>query len=168
MNWAGLLALTLVAVLLQASLGRLADLPVIELDLLLIITLVCGLITPAHDARLAALLIGFAVDLLSGGTIGLNAFAFGVTGLLVTKFREIINRQVWLGRLLIALLAAMAGQLLLLLELHFVQGVYLGGFAATVWAASRVAAPAALAAALLTLLPQLAPRRRRLASWGHH
>jgi rod shape-determining protein MreD len=163
MNWTRLLAVLLVAVLLQATVGRLVDLPLIDLDLLLVVVLVCGLSAPASDARLAALLIGFAADLLSGGPMGVNTFAFGVTGLLVTKLREVINRHAWLGRLVIAFLAALAGEAILVLHLCYLQGVDLGGFTKGLLAAGSIAAPAATAAALLTLLPALAPRRRRLA-----
>jgi rod shape-determining protein MreD len=166
MNWAKLLVALLLAVLLQATVGRLADLPVIDVDLPLTLLLVCGLIAPTHDVRLAGLLIGFVVDLLSGGPMGVNTFAFGFTGLAITKLRETVNRHMWLGRLLIALLAALACEFVLLLHLHYLQGADLGGFAHAILAAGRIALPAALAAALLTLLPALAPRRRRLA-WGH-
>lgn len=166
MNWPKLLAVLLVAVLLQATLGRLLDVPFVEIDLPLTIVLVCGLIAPAHDTRLAALLIGFVVDLLSGGPVGLNAFAFGFIALAATKLREIINRHMWLGRLVIALLAALSGEFILLLHMHYLQGAELGGFARATLTATRIAFPAALIAALLTLLPILAPRRRRLA-WGH-
>jgi rod shape-determining protein MreD len=166
MNWAKLLAVLLAAVLLQTTLGRLVDVPLVEIDLPLILVLVCGLISPTHDARLAGLLVGGVVDLLSGGPMGVNTFAFGFTALAVTKLRETINRHMWLGRLLIALLAALTCELVLLLHLHYLQGADLGGFAHAVLTACRIAVPAALAAALLTLVPALAPRRRRVA-WGH-
>jgi rod shape-determining protein MreD len=166
MNWTRLLAVLLLAVVLQATVGRLVDVPIVDFDLLLVLVLVCGLIAPAHDARMAALLIGFTADLLSGAPIGINTFAFGCTGVVITKLREIINRHVWLGRLVIALLAGLAGEIVLALHQSYVQGTVLGGFMQGLLAASRIALPAATAAALLTLMPALAPRRRR-AAWGH-
>jgi rod shape-determining protein MreD len=166
MNWTRLLAVLLLAVLLQATIGRLVDVPMVDVDLLLVLVLVCGLVAPAHDARMAALLIGFTVDLLSGAPIGINTFAFGCTGLFITKLREVVNRHVWLGRLVIALLAGLVGEIVLALHLCYVQGADLGGFTKGLLAASQIALPAATAAALLTLMPALAPRRRR-ATWGH-
>ena len=170
MNWVGLVAALLVTLLVQTTLARLGDLPLIELDLLLVLALLYGLLAPVQDARLAALLIGFAVDLTTEGAVGIYAFSFGLTGLLLTWMREVVNRQLWWGRLLITFLAALPGQLLIVLHLRFVQRAALG----TVWqmlvSVVLVSATAALVTVLLTFLPPLAPRRHlaRRGPWRRH
>ena len=159
MNWLGLLAALIVALLLQTTVARMGDLPLIDLDLLLVLTLIYGLLAPLHEARLSAWIIGFAADLMTEGPIGVHAFAFGLVGLLLTQMREVINKRLWWGRLLICFLAALSGELLIVFHLRLIQGGQLGTWWHMLASAFSVAMTAALAAALLTLIPSLAPRR---------
>jgi rod shape-determining protein MreD len=167
MNWIGLIAALLVAVLIQTTICPLADLPVVDVDLLLVLALVYGLVAPAQDARLAAFIIGFAVDLTTESALGLRAFGFGLTGLLITQLREITNQRIWWTRLLAGLLAAAPGQLLIVLHLRYIQGIELGNWWSLVFHAIVVAATAALLAALGTAVLRLGqpPHSQRRAAW---
>ena len=160
MRWAGLVAVLVVTLIAQTTVARAADLPVLETDLLLVLALLYGLLAATVEARLAAWIIGFAADVMTEGAIGLHALAFGLTGLLLTWLRHIVNRQVWWGRLLMCFAAALPGQLLIVAHLHFLQGAQLGSWWDMVSSALRVALSAALFATLLTLIPPLTPRHR--------
>lgn len=170
MSWVGLVAALVVTVLLQTTVCRLGDLPLIDLDLMLVLALLYGLMARVHDARIAAWIIGFVCDLTTEGTLGVHALAFGLTGLFLTQMREVANQRLWWGRALVAFLAAVPGQLLVPLHLRFVQGG--GTNVGSMWqifgSAVLISAVAAFLAALVTLLPPLAPRRRMAGgvSWG--
>jgi rod shape-determining protein MreD len=168
MSWLSLLAALVVAVLLQTTVGRMFDLPVVDVDLLLILALLYGLAGPVRDARIATWIIGLARDLTTDGPVGLHAFAFGLTGLLVTKLREVMNRQVWWARVLIGFLAALPGQLLVKLHLVYIQRGAWGDWWDTLTFIALPSATAAVIAAVLTALPPLAPRRgaAHRAAWG--
>ena len=160
MSWVGLLAAVIVTLLMQTTVCRMGDLPLVDLDLMLVLALVYGLLAPVNDARLAGWIIGLATDLMTEGPIGIYALALGLTALLVTLLRETMNRRLWWVRLLIGLLAAVPGQLLVLLHLRFIQGAQVGAWWEMLWSAVILSAAAALLAALITSLPRLAPRHR--------
>jgi rod shape-determining protein MreD len=163
MSWIGFLALLVVSLLLQTTLGRLFGLSLVHVDLMLVLALVYALIAPVNAARLACLFCGLAIDLMTEGPFGIHAFAFGLTGLVLTKLRDTVNRQLWWVRLLIGFVAALAGQLLILLHLRFVQAGHLGSWRGELTLAVLLSAEAALFAALLTQLPPLRPRYHSLA-----
>ena len=160
MSWVGLLAAVIVTLLMQTTVCRMGDLPLIALDLMLVLALVYGLLAPVHDARLAGWIIGLATDLMTDGPIGIYALALGLTALLATQLRETMNRRLWWVRLLIGLLAAVPGQVLVVLHLRFIQGAQGGAWGEMLWSAVVLSAAAALVAALITSLPQLVPRHR--------
>lgn len=160
MSWAGLAAAVIVAVLLQTTVCQMGELPLVDVDLLLILALIYGLLAPVQHARIAGWIIGFAYDLTSEGPLGIYALALGLTALLLTLMREVVNRHVWHVRLLICFMAALPGQLLVPLHLRFVQGGHVGSGWQVVFSAVMLSVTAAALAALITGLPPLAPRKR--------
>ncbi len=168
MNWMPWIVSLVVAALLQTTLWHaLPDLPLVQVEPLFALALLAGLLVPAADARLAALLAGLAADLTSIGPMGVHALAYGITGLAITYVRDVINRHVWLGRLVITFLSALPAQVLVALHLRYVQG---GSFALSELLGHGLATAlgTSLFVALLTLLPRLAPRRgfRGRAAWS--
>ncbi len=163
MNWIGFVALLVVGLLMQTTVNRLLGLTHIHVDLLLVLALVYALLASTPAARLAALFCGLAVDLMTEGSFGIHAFAFGLTGLLLTKLRESANRQLWLVRFLISFVAALAGQLLILLHLRFIQSGYVASWRGEVMLSVLLSAEAAALAALITQLPPLRPRHYDIA-----
>lgn len=168
MNWLGLIAALVVVFIVQTTLGHLADLPLLEVDLFLVLTLLYGILAASHDARLAGWLIGFAQDIGSTGPIGVHAFALGLTALLATLLRDVINIHVAWGRFLVAAGAALPGQVLILAHLNYVQNAQLGSWWNMLATALAVSLTASLVVTLLTLAPSLTPKRRvaRRAPWG--
>ena len=167
MMWIGLAAALVVAIVAQTTLCALGDLPLIDLDFPLVLVLLYGLLAPRHDARLAGLIIGFVVDLSTAGPLGVYALAYGLAALLLTKLRDVVNLQLWWGRLLIGWVAGLAGEVLITLHLQIVQGVSLGSSWRAAWLAVMISGVAALLASLLTVLRPLSPKRRLRArsSW---
>lgn len=140
---------------------------VTALDLLLVLALLCGLVAPAQEARLAAWITGFVQDIgtAPGSPLGLHALAFGLAVLGLTYLREWVNRHVWWVRWLIAFLVAWPTQFLVHLHTRFLQGADLP-WSRMVLEALVTALLAALLAALLVALPTaLGRRRRHSASW---
>jgi len=137
------------------------------LDLMLALALLCGLVAPASDARLAAWIVGFAIDLDTAGPLGLHALALGLAVLAQTYLRELVNLGAWWVRWLVSFVVALPAQLLVRLHAHFYFGDdwslwQLGLMSVT------TAAVSALLAALALALPTLSGRRRRrvtLARW---
>ncbi|MFH1747563.1 MAG: rod shape-determining protein MreD [Planctomycetota bacterium] len=170
MNWMGLLAALVVTVLLQTTVCRLEDIPLIDVDLMLVLALLYGLLAPVNDARIAAWLIGLTCDLTTDGPVGVHALALGLTGLFITQMREVVNQRIWWARALIAFLAALPGQLLIPLHLRYMQnaGANVGSLWAIIISAILISLTAALLLALLTRMPLLSPRRHGVhhLSWG--
>ena len=160
MSWAGLAAAVVVAVLLQTTVCQMGDLPLIDVDLLLTLALVYGLVASADQARIAGWIIGFAYDLTSEGPLGIHAFALGLTALLLTLMRTGVNRNLWRVRLLVCCAAALPGQLLVPLHLRFVQGGNMGSLWQIGLSAVMVSVTAAVLAALITGFPPLSQRQR--------
>lgn len=159
MAWGGFAIALLLTYLVQT--GVTALLPVPGVDLFLVLALLCGLLAPTHDARIAAWVVGFAQDLGSVDALGIHAFTLGLSAWLLTYLREIINVRAWWVRALAALLAAWPGQLTYLLHVHYWAGsgdASLGGLLA---AATLTAAVAAALAMLINALPGVVRRRRR-------
>ncbi len=158
MPW-GLFTLALLIVyLVQTTLLRL--LGVEPLDLFLALALVCGLTAPAPEARLAGWLTGLAQDIGSDHPIGLQALALGLAVLTLTYLRELVNQHLWWARWLIAFLAALVAQLLVRLDLRFVQHGQLS-WAQIAGGSLLTALLASLLAALLVGLPASVGRRDR-------
>ena len=166
MSWAGLAAAVVVAVLLQTTVCQMGELPLVDVDLLLTLALVYGLLAPVQHARIAGWIIGFAYDLTTEGPLGIHALALGLTALLLTLMRESVNRSLWRVRLLICFAAAVPGQLLVPLHLRFVQGANAGAGWQIALSAVMLSLTAAVLAALITGIPPLAPRKRAIRrSW---
>jgi len=132
-----------------------------HLDPFLIMAVIYGLTAPRHDARIAAWLAGLAQDLGSADALGVHAFTLGLTGLFVTKLREVGNVNVWWVRGLIMLAAAWPGQALYLFHLHYWSGAGAASFSALLFKATIVSAIAAAAALVVTALPSFGRRPRR-------
>jgi len=155
MPW-GLFGVALiVALVLQTSVLPFSGLR--EVDLLLVLALVCGLAAPTIDARLAGCLVGFAQDIDTAGPLGWHALLLGLTATLLTVLRDWVNLHLWWARWLIAFTAALPGQIVVEVHLRFGRGEYLRG----VWGAVATATVAALLAALLTGLPAWLRRRQQ-------
>lgn len=161
MSWIAYGVALAVALLLQTTVCRLGEVPLLEADLLLALTLVCGLAAPAHDARLAGWMTGLAMDLMTVGPLGQHAVALGLTAWLLTRLRDTINTELGWVRFLAGFLAALPGQVLLPLHLRLVQGASLVSWWEALGLALQLSLTAALLAAALTGLPPLMPRRRR-------
>lgn len=155
MAW-GWFALATAAVLLVQT-TILPLFPLKWVDLLLALALVCGLAAPSMDARLAAWMVGFAQDLASAGPMGLNALVFGLAVSAMTYLREIVFRQRWPARLLVAMAAALPAQLIVLTWLHARQGEWLS----ILLQASTTALAASAVAAVVVGLPGALGRGRR-------
>jgi rod shape-determining protein MreD len=151
------LALLLAYVLQTAVLQHFAS---AWLDLPLTLALVCGLMAPTAEARLAGWITGLAQDIGTDSPLGLHAFAAGLAVFALTALRELVNREVWWVRWLAALAVALPAQFLVQLHDRYVQG------AAVTWGqmaghALETALVAALLAALAPGLLRLLKRRRR-------
>ena len=160
MAWGGFAIALLLAYLVQVGIA--AVLPIQHFDAFLVLALLCGLVGPTHEARLAAWLTGLAQDLGSADALGIHAFTLGLSGLLLTWIREIGNVGVWWVRGLAALAAAWPGQVLYLLHLHYYSSRSDG---VSVWSLLLTAACTSLVAAflatLINALPGAMQRHRR-------
>jgi len=159
MRW-GLYTVALLATLLLAGSVRWV-LHLSWLDPFLVLVLLCGLLAPVRDARLAAWIAGLVHDLSSGDPLGIHAFTLGLTGLLLTRLREALNIEPWWARGVACALAAWAGQLLYLI--HHAYWTAAGGLSwvrivGESWMTATVAGVIVIP---LTGLPRLFSRRRR-------
>ena len=167
MPWNAYLFVLLLTFLLQTAVVRLLGFE--SIDLLFALALFCALTAPLHDARLAAFWAGFVQDLGSGGFAGAGgppgaaAFAFGISAVVITWLREIINVQIWWVRLVVAFLGALPGQLLLAAYARVWLGVHPGSVWLTIVYVLVLSFLAALVAAGLTSMPLFLgwDRRRR-------
>lgn len=159
MSW-GLFALTLLVVyVLQTAVVGLFGLPWV--DLFLVLALAYGLTVPLHDARIGAWIIGFVQDLGAADALGIHAFALGLTGLLVTALRAMVNVNLWWVRLLVAFPAAWAGAALYRLHLHFWANAPFESWWVLLASSAWTAFVAALAAVIVTAYPRIVTGRRR-------
>jgi rod shape-determining protein MreD len=159
MAWGSFAIALLLAYLVQA--GVVALLGVQVFDAFLILALLCGLLAPPHDARIAAWVTGFVQDLGSADALGIHAFTLGLSGLVLTHLREIVNVRAWWVRGLAAFLAAWPGQIIYLLHLHYWAGRGSGSFGSLLLSATLTALVAAGLATLINALPRMMYRRRR-------
>ncbi len=109
-----------VVFLLQATIVRGLGAP--YLDLYLAYALFLGLVLPAVDARLAALLVGLAQDLGGADPLGLHAFMLGLAAVILTRLRPLVNLSVWWVRLGVCTLAALPPLLLEFLHARWWRG----------------------------------------------
>ena len=153
------LALVFTYVVQTAALARFAPQ---WLDLLLVFGLVCGLVAPLHEARLAGWIVGFAQDIRAEAPspIGLHALALGLAVLALTHLREMVNREVWWVRWVIAFVAALPAELLVLWHARVFQHANLSWWQ-IIGAAVLTAAVAGWLAAVVVGLPSVLGRRRR-------
>lgn len=159
MAWGGFAIALLLAYLLQTGVAAPLDVP--YFDAFLVLVLLCGLLAPTHDARIAAWIVGLAYDLGSVDALGIHAFTLGLTGLLLTKLREVGNVRVWWVRGLAAALAAWPGQMIYLLHLHYWAGRGSASFWGLVAEATVTSLVAAALATLINALPGVVHRQRR-------
>ncbi len=159
MAWSGFAIALLLAYLLQTGVVALLGVPF--LDAFLVVALLCGLLAPTHDARIAAWIVGLAQDLGSADALGIHAFTLGLTGLLLTHLREIGNVGVWWVRGLAAFLAAWPGQAIYLLHLRYWAGTGSGSLGGLIVAATLASLVAAALAMSINALPGMLHRKRR-------
>lgn len=165
MSWSWL-AVALVAIYLIQT-AVLGPLGLGAIDLFLVLALLCGLVAPVHDARLAAWAVGLAQDAGGGGVLGLHAFAWGLVGLLLTRMRPVINLRLWWARLLVTLAAALPGELLVLLHARYIEGALALAPGRLVGHCLSTSFLAATLAALITVLPRLHRAARRQGHLAH-
>jgi rod shape-determining protein MreD len=161
MSW-GLFAVVLliVYVLQTAVLPHVAP---AWLDLLLALALLCGLTAPAADARLAGWVVGLAQDVGGDGALGIHALGVGLSVLLLTRLREVVNRELWWVRWLAGLVVSWPALLLVQLHDRYLQGAALS-WPQMLGHALLTAMIASLVAALVLRLPR-ALRRRPHSMW---
>jgi len=159
MAWSGYAIALLLAYLLQTGVTALFDLPLF--DPFLILAIICGLVAPTHDARIAGWITGLAQDLGSADALGIHAFTLGLTAMLLTQMRTFGNVGVWWVAALAGFIAAWPGQFLYLLHLHYWAGGGAVGFLGLLGTATWTAAIAAVFAMLINALPWAMHRRRR-------
>jgi rod shape-determining protein MreD len=75
-------------------------------DLFVAFALLCGLGGPTTDARLAAWIIGLVQDAGGTGPLGIHALGLGLAVVVVTRLRELLNRELWWVRWLLGFLGA--------------------------------------------------------------
>ncbi len=155
MPWAAFGVSLFVALLLQTTLvPRVLE----SLDLFLVLALLCSLLTPAGDARIAGWVAGLVQDLAAGGGLGPHAFSLGFCVWVATVLREWIPIRPYGSRLLVSVVAAWLAQLVLwsYVALRF-ESI---GWWSVIGNATSVALWSAILAVLLTALPGLRVRRR--------
>lgn len=159
MSWGLFILAAVITLVVQAAVLPLFAPP--WLDLLLVLALVCGLGLPSLDARLAGWFSGLATDLGSTGPLGLHAIALGLAVLALTYLRELVNRELWWVRTLIAFMVAWPAQLFIRLHERFFQGATTGWETIVFGSLLTAAVSAALAAALMGMPSMMTRRRRR-------
>lgn len=162
MPWVVFALALLVALLLQTAVLPLLP-QAVTLDLLLTLALVCGLVAPVHEARLAGWIVGFVYGLASIGTLGVHALAYGCAAVVLTRLRSEINVYIWWGRAILAFLGAWPAELMIRLHMRFWQLALPDPWWRIVGGATLTALLVSLLAAALTGLPGWlsAPRRHR-------
>ena len=132
------------------------------LDPFLILALVCALMAPTHEARLAGWITGLVQDLGSIDPLGLHAFTLGLAVWIVTKLREELNVHVIWPRLLVLLFGSFPA--LLVYWLH--RAFWSGGGETSWWSmisqSFTTAAGASVIVLLITIAPWFARRGRRM------
>ncbi len=136
-------------------------LPLGALDLFTVLVLLCGMLAPVQEARLASWITGLAQDIGSVDPLGIHAFCQGLTGWVLTRLRDLFNVDIWWPRGVGAFLAAFVGQF----AYHLFRAVWMkdGGLG---WLAmfAHAGLTALLASAVmvaLTSTPRLSVRRFR-------
>jgi cell shape-determining protein MreD len=163
MAWGGFAVALILAYLVQTGLAAVVNLA--WFDAFLLVALLCGLLAPVHDARIAAWITGLVYDLGSADVLGIHACTLGLTALLLTRLREVGNIGVWWVRLLAGFLAAWPGQLVYLLHLHYWAGHGAASLGGLIAHAALTGLVAAVIATALSFLPRLFQRRRRRRRW---
>jgi rod shape-determining protein MreD len=129
------------------------------LDLFLTFALLCGLTAPAADARLVGCIAGLAQDVGGDGPLGIHAVALGLAVLLLTRLREVVNRELWWVRWLVGLVVALPAQFLVRLHDRYFQGAAVSWLHMLGYSLLTAAAAALLAALVLRLPTLFRPRR---------
>lgn len=159
MAWGAFAIALLLAYLLQKGVAAVLGVPLF--DPFLVLALLCGLLAPKYDARIAGWIVGFCQDLGSADALGIHAFTLGLSGLLLTYLREVVNVHAWWVRGLALFLAAWPGQIIYLLHLHYWAGHAAGSFSDLIVAATLTCLVAAALALLINGLPWVVHHRRR-------
>ncbi len=167
MAWGGFAIALVLAYLVQVGVAAPLDVSP-HFDAFLLVAVLCGLLAPTHDARIAAWITGLAQDLGSADALGIHAFTLGLTGLLLTWLREVGNVGVWWVRGLAVFLAAWFGQLIYLLHLHYWAGNAVASLWSLVVSATLTALVTAVLATAINAVPRLLQRRRRRRRWMIH
>ncbi len=158
MHW-GRFWLALVAIaLIQTVAIRLV--PSSPFDAFLLLALLVSLTGPPADVRLAAWATGLVQDLASADPVGLHALALGLTALILTQLRELVNLSSLWVRALACALAALPGQLLCGGYVYFVAPAAIMTLTQVTGGALAACGLAGIAAAAIVSLPRYARRLR--------
>jgi rod shape-determining protein MreD len=93
MRWLPFMILACIGVVLQTTVVHRLQINHVSLDLIFILAAYYALNAPTADAKIAAWLLGFSADLVDPGPLGVMAFCFGLTALLVVQFRDTMFRS---------------------------------------------------------------------------
>ncbi len=93
MRWLSFAVLAWVAIVLQTTLVPRLPFGNIRPDLLYIIAVHYSLHAVSPDAMIAAWLLGFTMDICGPGTIGVFAFSYGLTSLIIVRLRDSMFRD---------------------------------------------------------------------------
>ncbi|MFO0839941.1 MAG: hypothetical protein U1D55_15625 [Phycisphaerae bacterium] len=157
MPWSVVALLLVVTFVLQTAVVSLMGLH--YADLFLSLALLCGLVMPIYDGRIAAWAIGLVQGLGSQDALGIHALLLGLAAILLTNLRAAVNLSLWWARWLIAFVAAWPVQILYLAYQRFAEGQTVG-WIEIVFGSAFSALIAGLFAALVTALPILVTTRR--------
>lgn len=159
MPWAIFAVALLSALLLQTTL-----LPALglhdDVDLPLVVAMLCGLLAPTPDARIAGWIAGACQDLSGGAGLGPHAVALGLTVWLLTLLREWAPVRPLMTRTVAVFVASLPGQLLALTHLYWWRGSGDASFWHLFGIALWIVLWSSIVAILITSLPWLAHRRR--------
>ncbi len=125
MRWIAFAILLYLAAVLQTTLAPFVDIQTIRPDFMLILAVHYALMAARWDAPLACWFIGLTVDLTGlsyaqHSSLGVNAFAFGLIGLLIVRIREFTFRESPMTPLFVAFIAKSGLSLIVGLHMLYV------------------------------------------------
>lgn len=108
MQRGGFVIALLLTYVLQASVVGVLGLR--HVDLFLVLAVLCGLLARAQDAPIAGWCVGLAQDLGSLDPLGIHAFSLGLTALVATRWRSVLNVDALWPRALVGLTSTWVGE----------------------------------------------------------
>lgn len=129
MRWIAFAILLYLTTILQTSLAPFVDIQTIQPDFMLILAVHYALMAGRWDGPLACWFIGLTVDLTGlsyaeHSTLGVNAFAYGLIGLLIVRIREFTFRESPMTPLFIAFVAKSGLALFVGLHMLYALGAW--------------------------------------------